>query len=85
MLCIEEALYDDKMRTQADKFPRLLDILPVLLYQVLLPATLSAYLTHALQGQFDWKDGSFANEAWIRMIDWPDREVIGLRTRAECV
>jgi vitellogenic carboxypeptidase-like protein len=54
---VSAALFDDIMQSQADKVPVLLRSLRVLLYQ----------------GQFDWKDGPFSNEAWINKLDWDGR------------
>lgn len=51
---VSAGLYNDVMRSQADKFPQLLEQVRVLLYQ----------------GQFDWKDGPAQNEKWIDQIDW---------------
>ncbi len=51
---VSQKLYDDVMKSQADKFPYLLERIRVLLYQ----------------GQFDWKDGPFSNEKWLASIQW---------------
>jgi vitellogenic carboxypeptidase-like protein len=51
-------LKSDEMRSVKALYPRLLQSgLKILLYQ----------------GQFDWRDGAAANQAWIRTIDWPGR------------
>jgi len=54
---VSAALFDDVMQSQADKMPALLRRMRVLLYQ----------------GQFDWKDGPFSNEAWITRLEWEGR------------
>ena len=51
---VSKKLYDDVMKSQADKFPYLLERTRVLMYQ----------------GQFDWKDGPFSNEKWMASIQW---------------
>lgn len=58
LIQVASSLYDDVMRSQADKFPQLLENLRVLLYQ----------------GQFDWKDGAVQSEKWIDQIDWAGKE-----------
>lgn len=53
---VEEHLKADVMRSQTGHVEMLLHAgVRVLLYQ----------------GQFDWKDGASANEAWIRSLRWP--------------
>lgn len=56
---VEHALAADTMRSSAHLVERILDVLPVLLYQ----------------GQFDGQDGVASNNAWISDLDWDyDRE-----------
>jgi vitellogenic carboxypeptidase-like protein len=55
---VSNALYNDVMRSQSDKFPQILENIRVLLYQ----------------GQFDWKDGPAQNEKWINQVDWSGKE-----------
>ncbi|GAB5356359.1 hypothetical protein AAMO2058_000283800 [Amorphochlora amoebiformis] len=52
---VYKALENDIMRSNAWKFPLILQSVKVLLYQ----------------GQFDWKDGVVSNDLWIRSLDWP--------------
>ncbi|CAK0871126.1 unnamed protein product [Prorocentrum cordatum] len=53
---VHDALMSDIMRSQQHNVEKmLLAGIRVLLYQ----------------GQFDWKDGVVANEAWIRSMQWP--------------
>ena len=55
---VSSALYNDVMRSQADKFPQILENIRVLLYQ----------------GQFDWKDGPAQNEQWLNQVDWAGKK-----------
>ena len=55
---VSTALYNDIMRSQADKLPLILENIRVLLYQ----------------GQFDWKDGPSQNEKWINQVEWSGKQ-----------
>jgi len=62
-------LRDDTMKSYKHLFPALLDPahgLRVLLYQ----------------GQFDWKDGTASNLAWISTIEWEGREEFAAAPRS---